>query len=553
MELNSLPLEVHLKIFSFLPVRDVMKIRRVCKLWNGLIDSEFKFRRLQCYQLFRSNKSNDYSDFNFESTRSFLNYVSNDLKFSRVNYLNAVLVPKACELKNAFDFLNSFKFLKEAKFECYLFGFFRNNAAAEVQKQFVVSLNRLEKADFDFDFAIRESNVSVVLDLPRLLCLSIGLSLTAITIRHPEKLRTLATSSLFDGGLDYSQFTSLTDIYTTGSDVRSISASFLEKLPGLRELHLSDSCLPANNPLPEPSFGKAKPKIFFFGFEFSAREFHLNGEQWPNSFNEFDSTEDSVRFIARNLHRSIDNNQFIDSIDYNLIAGELDDTEMFSVMPQKIPEIYLLCISGAVADENRLLKFIVKFKAKHLSFKRTSLSQRFFEKLAESGTFILNLEIGTEPTMNILAGDFDFIFKLKNLSSLRLEDCPLSLNFVTRALKELKSICSLSIQTENFSFFRITWSCSENLKSVHRYRLYLPGSKQLFYEIPTEETPELLNALKNRLNADGSVCPKELLILLGHLKFEKQNALLMMRKCIYDQRHSICLSEEQMRLLNLRH
>ena len=54
---------------------------------------------------------------------------------------------------------------------------------------------------------------NVLLDLPGLLCLKLE-SLEGITIDHPQKLRILSTIGLFRERLDYSQFTSLTKIYT---------------------------------------------------------------------------------------------------------------------------------------------------------------------------------------------------------------------------------------------------------------------------------------------------------------------------------------------------
>ena len=184
----------------------------------------------------------------------------------------------------------------------------------------------------------------------------------------------------------------------------SISASFLEKLPSLRELHVNFyGRLPSDYRIPEPSLGKARPKIFYFGFEFSAREIESEGAQWPNSISS-DSTGDSARFIIRNLHRSVDSNPHVHSIDYNPIAEELEDSQMFDVIPQKFPNIDHLRINGTVVDENRLFKFIDKFKIPSVTFKRTSLPQRFFEQLAENRPFISSLELN-EPTMSILTGD----------------------------------------------------------------------------------------------------------------------------------------------------
>ena len=577
MEFHSLPLEIHLKIFSYLPARDVMSIRRVCKLWNGLINGEIKFKRLRCQQLYDIYLNSQSYDFGFTSTRSFLDHTSTDLKFSRVRYLDVDLETKGSELEDAFNFLNSFKSLEEAWFYCRVYSPLNEIEEVEgiegvegvegveeveevegiegvegVQKQFVVSLPRLKKASFYLENEMETQNVSVLLDLPNLICLSIN-SLARITIGYPEKLRTLVTESLFGGQLDYSKFTSLTNIFTGKRDLPSISASFLERLPSLRELHVNYGDLPKDYRLPEPSLSKASPKIFYLGFEVSAREIESEGAQWPDYIGS-DSTGDSARFIARYLHRSVDNNRYVYSIDYNTIAGELDDTAMFAVLPQKFLQIHHLRISGTVSDKNRLLKFIDKLKVPSVDFERTSLPQRFFGQLAENCPFISSLAI-TEPTMSILSGDFNFAFNFKNLRSLRFRDCPLSLDFVARALKELKQIFFLTIyQPESYCFSLSHYSPSSlpNLITL-RVEVNAPRFKSLKYKIPTEEAAGLMNALHRQLNVDGAVCPKELLNLLSHLNFEKENALFWMRKYLYDQRHSICLSEQQMRLLNLRH
>ena len=550
MEFNSLPLEIHLEIFSYLPVRDVLSIRRVCKLWNGLINGELKFKRLRCIQFYIPNQRiNCHAyDFVFASIRSFLDYTSTDTKFSRVNHLSASLAPKAPKLQDAFDFLNSFQSLKQVSFSCFLYD--RLIAAEGAQKQFVVSLPRLEKATFYFNHPTRGSNVSLLLDLPSLRCLSIDSS-APIIIGHPEKLRTLATRSLFGAERDYSLFTNLTNIYTRAADVRSISAGFLEKLPSLSELHCAFGHLPADYRPPEPSLRKARPKIFYFGFEISSREIESEGAQWPSSFPTHDPTGHSTRFIARNLYRSIDSNSRVSSIDYNLIAGELNDTELFDVMFQKFPGIRHLRISGTVADQNRLLKLIDKFKVSSVAFESTSLPQRFFEQLAENRPFISSLSLN-EPTMSMLSGDLDFVFNFETLRSLQFTNYPLSLNFVVRALKELKSISSLIVgQPETYYF---SWlapsSFSQNFVTVY-CDVYVPRFSYSGCRIPVDEASDWMNALQSQLN--DAVSPKELQILLSQLKYEKENALFWMRKYVYDQRHSICLSKEQISLLNLRH
>src|SRR5699024_7521053 len=132
-------------------------------------------------------------------------------------------------------------------------------------------------------------------------------------------------------------------------------------------------------------------------------------------------------------------------------------------------------------------KFIDKLKITSFEFERTSLPQRFFEQLAENRQFISHLTI-TEPTMSILSGDLDFVFNFKNLKSLLFLDCPLSLSFVARALKEFKYFCSLRIeQPESYSFSlsHCTRSSSPNLITLC-VEVHAPRLDFLEYKIPIE-------------------------------------------------------------------
>ena len=545
MEFNSLPLEVRLEIFSKLPFLEIMKIRRVCKQWNRLINCEFKFKRMQCMQITTPDRRLFEDYFYFASIKTLLKQARNDRKFRRVKYLNAKLCPHYAELENAFDFLNSFKSLKEANLTFYISNLPSNNWTESEWKKFVISLDRLEKLTFSHPHGLK---ASVLLNLPSLVYLAID-SLEGVKLRYPEKLRTLATYGLFRGTLNYSQFTSLTKIYNIASDVRSISASFIESLPSLRELHLQPFHIKRGQPLREsPSAIKAKPKIFYFGFEISLNQINLNGEQLPDHFAGI--TQTSTRFIVRNLHRSVDNNRFVIAIDYNAMASELNDTEMFGVMPLKFPKILVLLIRGNVAEPNRLLKFFGQFEISCVRLERASLPPWFFEKLAENSQLFQGLEwleIKTEPTMSILSGDFDFIFKFKNLYRLGFGDCPIPLNFLARLLGELKSINDVTIrQPESHSIQMERLDCSSDSKCV--FILNVPESGHFHCEISSEEAQDYLSTLESRMKAGGSA--KELLALFHKVELEKQTHLFMMRMYVYEQRHSIFLSNDQLRLLN---
>ena len=115
-------LKVSWRSFSFLSVRDVMQIRLPSKQWNQqwnqLIDTEFKFNRVRSKKLVRSDdryplfKENE--NVYFKPLSSF-DYTCKNAKFCRVKYLQASLCLKYAELEDAFDFLKSFKALKETR------------------------------------------------------------------------------------------------------------------------------------------------------------------------------------------------------------------------------------------------------------------------------------------------------------------------------------------------------------------------------------------------------------------------------------------------------
>ena len=552
MTFNLLPLEIHLAIFSHLPLRKLMRIRQVCKQWRHVIDVEIKFKRLRCSQI-HWRFENDYElsdsyDFQFRSLKRFLDQASH--RFGReVKCLFAFMRPSYAGLQDVFDFLNSFKSLEKTQFICLVSKVPEDRHEDVRGKTFTVNLDRLEKALIDFDHM--PSQTSVVLNLPRLLILSINF-LKTFTILHPAKLRILSTFQLFGQDVDYSKFTSLTKIYTNPRDVQSISAGFLKSLPSLSELHFDQwgyiqfeenhhQNLPGRSYTPFDE----NVKIFYFGFQVSLRQILREGEQFPDFISIFNPPDQTSRFMVRNLYRSIDNNPHVEGIHYNPMASELNDTEMFDVMFQKFPKITYLKISGNVADENRLLKFIDRFKISYLAFERTSMPISFFEKLAEKRSFIRTVELKTEPTMNILAGDFDFIFKFENLYYVSFVGCPLSLNFVARLLKEFNSKCSIGFsQPGNYKFHLGVSDWRTGIE------LWVHGSASFIYKISGEEALCVVKELKNWFNTDAYVCPKELQNLLRHLEFERENTLFWMRKCLYDHRHSICLSEEQMGLLN---
>ena len=549
MEFNSLPLEIQLEIFSYLPVRQALEIRRVCKHWNGLIKAEFKIKRLSCHQL-KSPEQHFGHEFYFVSIRLFLDYTKASPMFSQVKFLRAGLQRlNYAHLDDAFELLNSFRYLRETSFICYVSD--SDDLEAIERKQFVVSLDHLEKAKLIFAWRTFASRVSVVLDLPCLHHLEVC-SLRELTLKYPERLRTLQTSQLIDGNPNYSKFTGLRGLCTYPNNVRSITATFIESLPSLRRVYLDELDEFSNlDRSPEP--GKVKVKIFYLGIQVTLNQINTQAQGWPRQiYYNVDST-----FIARNLHQSVDWNPRVCSIDYNTIARELNDAEMFEVVPRKFPRIDSLYIIGAVADPNRLLKFIGRFPIKELELKRAFLRRWFFEKLPESGPSIRQIEIRREPTMDILSSDF--VFKLNDLKNFRIEDCPVPLNFIARLLRKQQSINYVTFEQESYSIrlyqYRGTWHIDLNVEEirfndtwwidldVEEVGLGVGGrNNNIQYGIPGEEAVEFANILSSRLKADGS--PKELLVLLRQLELEKGTHLFMMRKFVYEQRHSIGMSKE---------
>lgn len=549
MEFNSLPPEIQLAIFSYLPIRKLMKIRQVCKQWNDLINNEFKFTRIHCLQCHKYRGPPCTPDFYFTSTRPFIDYVSTDTKFRYVKKLNAKLISKFTELEETFDFLNSFRLIEHLNCYYSLIDLHGGNPAVK-KKELILSLDHLKRAELKFT-PYTFKPVSITLDLPNLKSLLMAENpLEVIIIRHPEALQTLVTgggflerrfSPSFLPRQDLSKFTSLAFIYADVGDRLSISASFIEKLPSLRELHLgiyynSNLFIDHVSQAKPPSPGKAAPRIFYWGFEVTLDQ--ISSGEWPPQLH-FD--EASSQIIAHNLHRSLDKNRFVTKMEYNSVTSELNDHELFSVLPQKLSNICFLEITGTVADEQRLLRFMRQFRGSYLKLERTNLSRRLLEQLAENCPSITSLVIGREPTMNVLSGDFDFIFRMNNLTGFRFDDFPLSLNFVARALRvpKIRYVCISQPRIYEFKANlkdEIPWISLE----MGSYR----GGYIFRYFSSNEEAPAFLNYLSSLLRADEFVCHQKLMALLRQIELEEKTALFMMHKCIYEP--SIYVQLEQM-------
>lgn len=540
---NSLPPEVQVEIFSYLSFDHVMKIRRVCKQWKNLINSEFKSKRLRCCIYYWPSDRQKGKDFCFRSSRTFLESNNHVLKFSRVKYLNASLCHYYRELEDAFDFLNSFESLEELHFKCYL----RDKNLYSVKTRFfVVILNHLKKAILYFYWY----ELNVALNLPNLHHLHLD-SFKGIILSHPEKLRILETDNLIQSGTDFSKFTNLTEIYSDSLSLRAISADFINKLSSLRKVCLGDyvhNCYRLYNQeecrLPEPPLsGKSKLRIFCLGFEIKITIDQINQiskldlNSWPHP-NFVD--KHFTRFATQNLYRSIDNNPYVTSVYYNTMISELrklndsNESEMFRKMLQKFSKIDCLYTIGTVADPSRLLK--VAQKAKCLYFKSTSLPRSFFEQLAENCPLVQKLHIHLEPKLNIQSGDFNFIFKMEKLSLIHI-DSPLSLKFLARLYKEHNSMhCVSFYQHKNYE-----------LIFYHSLNIYFSDFVDRFPELSLSNKRtglELVNILKNRLG-DGLVCPNELLAQLISIRFERKNYRFIKKMYAYQLKNSIFLPKEQ--------
>ena len=384
-----------------------------------------------------------------------------------------------------------------------------------------------------------------MLDLPRLLYLNLE-SLKSFEIVHPKSLRILSISNLSVGNVDYSQFTGLTKIYAGTRN--SISASFFDRIPSLQELHLNDVCglyktdydFNGTKELPAPFLNQAKPRIFYYDIELTVNQLnnqtHLLGNQ-----SQRESCRELTKFVIKNLHQTVGKIEHVTCLDYNTLAEELDDTEIFVTLFQKVLNLNSLYIGGNVADKNRLLKFVLKFRPQHLRFERALLPQSFFQKLSQTGSFIQLLMFRPRHTTKNLTKDFDFILGLRGLQFLIFPRCPPSLNFVVRLLKGLKSLSMVQFCHRPNTRF---------ILGLNELSLVSVEFQLSFFEIE-EDRLKFMEALRKPLKADEEqfVCIKKVQILVRHLSIEKQNHLFMMRKEIYDQTHfyMICFSKEQMR------
>ena len=481
--LNELPPCLLLKVFSYLPISEVIRLKLVCKAWQE-ISAFVRFKSLSIYR-YDFEKVEEQPLIKPERfPENFDLYINDFEKFFRstgpmVNKVQRLVVclyahPVNYENKRLEKFLHRFRLLEELELRVLGFDYFPDGA----YPTFSLKLKRLRKLEINYKYRI------IKLDCPQLSYLDVEKSnLSTCRIRYPEKLRTLVVSKSSLNRYNFRRFVNLRnlvlDLYF--GIINEFTGTFFAGLPkSLRRLAFffggpfrtrylnwlnfedylnksyttdrEDSCL----------------RVFYLGIELSLSRFtDIEREPLPAM------PDENSKFMLANLASSVDANFCLnDQIDYETLERHLPSFDPFY---EKLhPDCPYLCldISENVTDHVGPLKLIEKSKASILSI-TAAFPRSFYERLAEIGSSSIQSLTLNAASFNAEPGVLDFLLRMNGLYEAVVENCPPLplteiLDLLISAFEKLKNLIFL-----NFFCEKSFWSnvlLSEYFILAVRYR-----------------------------------------------------------------------------------
>ena len=486
LNLNELPLHVLVKIFSYLPIREMVRIKLVCKLWQELAGC-VRYKSLSLCQPNSESKKLDkyFLRRRLRYEKDFDLYLNDLEKFSKSTgrIVSSVQRLMACLPGSSLDYvsirfvesyLNGFKSLEELELTVLgpLFGFVHFF-------KLVLNLERLRK------LFVRFYQIAFELNCPELCHLDVW-DLKNYQICHPEKLRTLMAMARLDEEEDIGKFVNLKNLIIRSNYefTNPIRRRFVERLPKNLKLlvffpfelerapfwddrNLEDYFCD-HYPIDSVDQEGSSLRVFCFGIEIDLAQ--LTGperERFPkNYFNAKSLTE----FLLTSLVKSVDANACFHCIQYEMIESRLPT---FEQLYRKIYSDHPYCtvnLEDYVADQARLFAFIDRVKPAKLCFMDKAIFPRsFYDSLVGICSSSLKYisfdasDLGSEPDQ------FDFLFKMTQLECIMIENCNLAisqcLDFVIAAFENLENLETFRFDAWFYIdagiFLRIVWPCIE--------------------------------------------------------------------------------------------
>lgn len=457
--LNDLPPCLLVKIFSNLPIDQVIRLKLVCKAWCEA--SAFVRYRSLCFYRFDFEEDDDRSlpkdcDLLVNDLEKF--FKSAGSMVSGVQRLKIQLHahPLNFEKNCLQNFLHRFKRVQELEILIFAFG--------DQLPDLILEFKLLRKMYLEIRY--RFVGQRLELDCPQLSYLDID-CIANCRVSHPEKLQTLVVKVPLEEH-QIRTFANLKNLVISTDDgrINSIPRTFYRSLPkSLQRLIIfssdffgeigaysytayrdSEENLRTHYAIDEE---ESSLRVFLCGIEMSLSQ--LEAETvWP-----FYSRE-NLRFMIRNLDKSVDGNVcfnrllYYSTIDCQLATFDLLYKKICSDFPYS--EVIL---NRNGVDQDRLLEFIRKVRPNRLRLRHAKhFPCTFFDRLAEiASPFIEELEFDSQA-FDYEPGAFDFLFKMSGLNRILIENRKtVDLDLLLVAYEKFEDLCCISFHLGFSSFY----------------------------------------------------------------------------------------------------
>lgn len=502
--MDSLPPELHLMIFSLLPVSDAIRLRLVSKQWNRLLNS-MKRRSLavfdqdpdgHCEIVCDEHRVDEWNldpadsiecrDENLLLTAELPPMFRSVRKLTTHFYSETIL--------SMSRFYNRFEELEELT--CFHNGF--HNGYNQEMK-IILNLPRLNK------LIVREEDLSCFdLRTPRLVHLKVP-GLSACDLYYPDRLRSVEAYLFDHRRVDFTKFTNLELLIVNGRDWTFITDQFLSNLKSLKELHFCAHNLPSRETM-NLRYRRRDLKLYLYGFDLE-RPLEIIDEKFPHG-----SRVDETRVIVRNYEKTAETVYWEVIVEYN----ELTRTGLNPNFFTKFPRLEGVVVGGQVADEDALLEFLLKARPKVFTMENHLLSANFRDRLALQCDSIQMMQMVN--LKNIDSSQFEhleFLVKMRSLTKIEIlhpETWTPGLDFLVRLFENCERLTEIyfSIEYYDRSSFSPYWLISGN-DSLYA-SLKLEGRTDLLH---------VLRALQRETNFKQRTSIEELVFLIEKYNYQQ--------------------------------
>lgn len=438
--MNQLPIEIKKMIFSYLSIKDALRLKCVCKQWNEIIDT-LRYKELS---IIRQNafKRNSWRIYRYEPVRT--NQVI-ELKDDR--YLLS-LSSKSCfkhvlKLSTLFTNVNSFYLLKfYEQFErLEELTIDSNNSFSdsirqdELRSKIVLKLSELTK------LTVMTNHFKFNLKTPKLSELICRTFLVEFEFQFPERLRYLDAHSVYD--YSFPKLINL-QVLVIRHELNFSFSKFFQQTPGLREIHLCFNC-------DVDKYLRSKDEhqqfdVFVHGF---------NNEPFYRTF--------SKRLFLKELlekqpnlliqHLPFLSPRIYCEFEMNFSELERLDKEQLENLVEKFgdKEVKVVFLDRKLKNVDCLLDFLKATRPFCLKIKNNKYDQRLLDELP-SLEFIKEFHLNAKKVHDFR--QLNFLFKMSNLEVIKLKNNSFSISFVIDAFEKMHSLREIGFFENPFSMLK---------------------------------------------------------------------------------------------------